>query len=264
MSENETETSPKLLTVELAIAVPTATTQEIFPIKGQRSVTVMASPANTSDIYISASANSTRPWPIVPGSVISVLTSDSLYLSASTPNQIAHVWQGDGIAVGSGSGIVQGLGTSGSPSGGVLTVQGSGPSGALSVGGSAVIMEAYVNAYSTSAQPLRTPAIFKTVAAVAVTAGTPVAIWTPATGKTVRLMGWDLSLSVAGGIIFKQGTTPGGSTEVIRTSSNGANVSHPSAPGMGNGVLLSAANNILYADVTASGTISGHVFGTEE
>ena len=36
------------------------------------------------------------------------------------------------------------------------------------------------------------------------------------------------------------------------------------APPMGNGFLSAAANNVLKADVTATGNISGLVFGTEE
>ena len=165
-----------------------------------------------------------------------------------------------------------GAGIFGTPEGGVLTVQGAlqsyyafenvgQPQSLMPV---AALAFANTGGYYGGEVMIRTPAIFKTVAAVAVTAGTPVAIWTPAAGKTVRIMGWDLSLSVAGGLIFKQGTTPGGSIEVIRASNNGANVSNPSPPGMGNGVILSAVNNVLYVDVTASGTVSGFIFGTEE
>ncbi|MGH9452365.1 MAG: hypothetical protein ACRD2O_00165 [Terriglobia bacterium] len=104
----------------------------------------------------------------------------------------------------------------------------------------------------------RTPNIFKTIAAVAVTAGTPVAIWTPAAGKKFRLMGFMLSLTVAGSVILDDSAT-----EIIRTPLMAAGVGQ-SAPPMGNGILSAAANNILKADVSASGSVSGFVYGTEE
>ena len=105
---------------------------------------------------------------------------------------------------------------------------------------------------------LRTPSVFKTVAAVAVTAGTPVAGWTPASGKKFRLMGYALSLSVAGAVIMKDATT-----ELIRTALMLAGDGHESPP-MGNGILSAAANQVLNLDVTATGTVSGFLFGTEE
>lgn len=105
---------------------------------------------------------------------------------------------------------------------------------------------------------LRTPNIFKTIAAVAITAGTPVAVWTPASGKKFRLMGYALSLSVAGSVILKDATT-----EMLRTPLMPAGIGQASPP-IGNGILAAAANDALNADVSATGTISGFVYGTEE
>jgi hypothetical protein len=105
----------------------------------------------------------------------------------------------------------------------------------------------------------RTPVVFKTIAAVAVTAGTPVSIWTPTSGKKFRVMGFMLSLSVAGSVILKDGTT-----EILRTCLMPAGNGQSSPASMGNGVLSALANNLLNADVTASGSVSGFVFGTEE
>jgi hypothetical protein len=105
----------------------------------------------------------------------------------------------------------------------------------------------------------RTAIVFKTIAAVAVTAGTPVAIWTPTSGKKFRLMGYALSLSVAGAVILKDATT-----EMIRTCLMPAGIGQHCPPGMGNGILSALANNVLNADVSATGSISGFVFGTEE
>jgi hypothetical protein len=103
---------------------------------------------------------------------------------------------------------------------------------------------------------LRTPVIFKTVN-LNITAGTPLAAWTPAAGKKFRLMGFALSLSVAAVIKLEdQGA------EILRVANiaNGLNVSPP----LGNGFLSAAANNVLQVDVGSSGLVSGFVFGTEE
>lgn len=106
---------------------------------------------------------------------------------------------------------------------------------------------------------LRTPSKVVTVAAVAVTAGTPVVIWTPTTGKKFHLMGWCLAPSVAGSIILKDTST----TEILRFScAAGISINNPA--NFANGYTSTAADNKLYVDVTATGTVSGYVFGTEE
>ena len=105
---------------------------------------------------------------------------------------------------------------------------------------------------------VRTPNIFKSIASTSVTAGSPVAGWTPASGKKFRLMGYALSLSVAGSVVLQDATT-----EKIRTPLMPAGIGQPS-PAMGNGILSAAANNSLNLDVTATGTVSGFLFGTEE
>jgi hypothetical protein len=105
----------------------------------------------------------------------------------------------------------------------------------------------------------RTPVVFKPIAAVAVAVGTPVAIWTPATGKKFRVMGYALSLTVAGSVILKDAAA-----EIARTPLMAAGVGQPCPPGMGNGILSALANNVLTVDVTAAGSVSGFVFGTEE
>ena len=106
----------------------------------------------------------------------------------------------------------------------------------------------------------RTPNKFIDIPSTAVTAGTGVTIWTPAAGKKFRLMGWALTLSVAGSIIFGDNAI---GTLIYRTPALLANTPL-TAPPMGNGFLSAAANNVLKADVTATGNISGVVFGTEE
>lgn len=105
------------------------------------------------------------------------------------------------------------------------------------------------------------PTVFKTIAAVAVTAGTPVAAWTPASGKKFRLMGYALSLSVAGSVILDDGTAT--TDEFLRTPLMAAGVGQPS-PNLGYGYVSTAADNALHIDATASGSVTGFVFGVEE
>lgn len=107
----------------------------------------------------------------------------------------------------------------------------------------------------------RTPNIFKTIQAASITAGTPVSVWTPTSGKKFRVMGYVLSLSVAGAILFED--TTGGANEFWRTALLAAGIGVPS-PNLGNGHLSLAANNVLYLDVTATGTVSGFIYGIEE
>lgn len=131
---------------------------------------------------------------------------------------------------------------------------------AAGAAGSGVSVKSYqVAQISTSGfSALRTPSVFKNIAAVAVTAATPVAAWDPASGKKFRLMGFALSLSVAGSVIIKDGAN-----EILRTPLMAAGAGMVSPP-MGNGILSTAADANLFIDVTASGSVSGFVYGTEE
>lgn len=106
----------------------------------------------------------------------------------------------------------------------------------------------------------RSANVFKPIAAVAVVAGTPVTVWTPAAGKKFRLMGFMLSLSVAGSVLLLDNA---GGAEIVRTPLMAAGAGLASPP-LGNGALSAVANNVLKVDVTANGNVSGFVFGTEE
>jgi hypothetical protein len=105
----------------------------------------------------------------------------------------------------------------------------------------------------------RTPQVFIPIAAVAVTAGTAASIWTPGAGKKFHLMGFMVSLSVAGYIIFKDNTT-----EIFRTAAMPAGDGRSNPANFGNGYTSVTANNALKMDVSASGTINGFLMGTEE
>lgn len=101
---------------------------------------------------------------------------------------------------------------------------------------------------------------YKNVAAQAIAAGTPVTIWTPAAGRRFRLMGFCLSTTVAGAIIFKYGA---GNTEFLRTPLLVA--STPFAmPLMGEGRMPGVADEVLKLDLTVTGNVSGFIFGMEE
>ena len=97
--------------------------------------------------------------------------------------------------------------------------------------------------------------------AVAITAGTLATVWTPASGKTVRLLGWFLSSSAAAALEFQDSAAAG--TVVAQTPLLATAGVHD-APQLGEGVILAAADNTLDLDVTARSTISGMVFGGEE
>lgn len=104
--------------------------------------------------------------------------------------------------------------------------------------------------------------VFKTIKNVALTAGTPINVWTPASGKRFRLLGWALSSSAtSASIIFEDNT--GAANEFMRTPDMSANFGIVS-PDMGDGFLSSAKNNPLFLDATATGNINGYVFGREE
>lgn len=108
---------------------------------------------------------------------------------------------------------------------------------------------------------VRIPSTFKKLDNVAVTALTGVTAWTPASGKKFRLMGWNLSTSVAAAIEFHDNTV--GATPILQTPLLAAAGYHNSV-NMGNGFLSATADNVLILDVTASGNVSGMVWGTEE
>lgn len=120
---------------------------------------------------------------------------------------------------------------------------------------------ARINDAGVEVRPVELPGVvIKNVAAQAITAGTPVTLHTPATGKKFRLCGYALSLSVAGSVIFKYGA---GNSEFLRTPVLPAGT--PLAVvALGAGTAPGAPGDALKLDVSASGTVSGHVLLTEE
>lgn len=102
----------------------------------------------------------------------------------------------------------------------------------------------------------RTPAIFKSQNAVAV--ATETTVWTPAAGKKFRLMRLVVASSVAGNLVFRDGTA--GTIIAVVPTLAGA----PIYLDFGNGILSAAANNLLTCTGPAASTLSGMIYGTEE
>jgi hypothetical protein len=107
----------------------------------------------------------------------------------------------------------------------------------------------------------RTPTIYKMIDAVAVTAGTGATVWTPASGKKFRLMGWSLSVSAAAALEFHDNAV---GTVVLQSPLLATAGLHESRGELGNGFLSGTADNVLKLDVTADAAVSGMVWGTEE
>ena len=106
-----------------------------------------------------------------------------------------------------------------------------------------------------------TPDIYKSINANAITAGTEEVVWTPASGKTIRLLGWRLSSSAAAAIHFQDSATSG--TVIVQTPVVAA-AGIDDRESLGRGIKLDSPGNTLKIDVSANSTISGIVFGVEE
>ena len=141
-------------------------------------------------------------------------------------------------------GVVEGAGTAGSPSGGVLTVQGASSMTPLAV--------------SDAGLPL-IPNVFKPLSAVTITSETT--IWTPAGGKKFRLMGFVITQGTVTGDITLRDDTAGSTILVIPANAVGQSSGY--VP-LGNGILSSTIDHVLTAQGASTETISGFVFGREE
>jgi len=105
----------------------------------------------------------------------------------------------------------------------------------------------------------RSPTKFVNLNAVSIAA--EATIWTPTSGRRFRLMGYVLESGTIGGNVLLKDNTAGSTIMVVPFgAANGVIV----APPMGNGILSAAVNNVLTATGTATQTLSGYVFGTEE
>lgn len=103
---------------------------------------------------------------------------------------------------------------------------------------------------------LLSPNVYKDLSAKAV--GTIATVWTPTSGKKVRLMGGCISANAAVSVLFEDNAS---GTTVFRTPTLLANT--PYNFDLGNGVLLSAADNVLKATSSATASLTGTLYGME-
>ena len=203
-------------------------------------------------------------------------------------------------ALGGGGGLkVEGVGTAGTPAGGVMTVQGAAggrimptvigvgalpqtPFGYVTIAGDGTgaswpLAAAGYEFDGTNVVSLRTPAVFHS--AVATAAGNT-AVWTPTSGKKFRLMRFMLVLTdeaaraAAGDITvkFQDATTDIGIglPVYVPAAAIAAPIGEAWSSGwidIGNGYLSAAANNVLNVNLSAAltaGTFGVIAAGTEE
>lgn len=100
------------------------------------------------------------------------------------------------------------------------------------------------------------PIVFKTVGLTAATAET--ALWTPASGKKFRLMGFILTPGATGTLTLKDGT--GLATIFVARGL----IDQPIIVDLGNGILSGAADRVLTVIRGTSGILDGTVWGREE
>lgn len=106
---------------------------------------------------------------------------------------------------------------------------------------------------------VRTPNTFKDLSAVAI--GTIATVWTPASTKKFRLMGGTISVSAAGNVLFEDNSAGAGNF-VFRTPKLAADTPYTfDIPG---GKLSAAADQVLKATLSTTGTITGTLWGIEE
>lgn len=107
-------------------------------------------------------------------------------------------------------------------------------------------------------QRARAPGKFISVNALSI--ATETTVWTPASGRRFRLMGYQLSSTGAQNIVLKDNTA--GTTILVIPGITIGQLNF--SPAMGNGILSVAANNVLTANAGGTNAISGFFFGTEE
>ncbi len=116
-----------------------------------------------------------------------------------------------------------------------------------------------INIGNVDVSNIYTPNIFKDVSTVAV--GSIATVWTPGSGKKVRIMGGSISVSAAVSVLFEDNSAGAGNF-VWRTPKLLADT--PYFFDLGNGKLLSAINNVLKATSSAAANLTGTLYGIEE
>lgn len=127
------------------------------------------------------------------------------------------------------------------------------------VGGGLTDAELRASHVDVDIPDLYTPDTFKDQSAVTIT--TIATVWTPASGKKIRIMGGSISVSAAVNVLFEDNSA-GAANFVWRTPKLLADT--PYFFDLGNGKLLSAINNVLKATSSAAATLTGTLYGIEE
>lgn len=113
-----------------------------------------------------------------------------------------------------------------------------------------------ISSGEVSIPDLLIPDTFKTLKGVAI--GSIATVWTPASGKKIRLIGGSISVSAAVSVLFEDN---GAGTDVWQTPVLTANT--PYNFDLGNGKLLSAIDNVLKATSSGAANITGTLYGIE-
>jgi hypothetical protein len=102
------------------------------------------------------------------------------------------------------------------------------------------------------------PLTFKGLSAVAI--GSIATVWTPASGKRIRLVGGSISVSAAVNVLFEDNS---GGNFVFRTPKLLVDTPYNFTL-EGRGVLLSAVDNVLKATSSSAANVTGTLWGVEE
>lgn len=111
---------------------------------------------------------------------------------------------------------------------------------------------------ATPTVPIANTGLHGDIATVSV--GTIATVLTPTSGKKLRILGGYIGVSAAASVLFEDNASSGGT--VFRTPPLAANT--PLYFNLGNGYLLSAADNVLKATSSAAANLTGTLFYSEE
>jgi hypothetical protein len=95
----------------------------------------------------------------------------------------------------------------------------------------------------------------------AVSVNAEATLWTPASGKRFRLLGYSLAQGTAAGAVIIKDNTAG--TTILIIPKNTLDIPQISPP-MGKGILSAAPGNVLTGTGVATETLTGFLYGTEE
>lgn len=119
-------------------------------------------------------------------------------------------------------------------------------------------LRAYTDGTNTTI--LRAANVFKVLDTVAI--GSIATVWTPASGKKIRLMGGSISVSAAANVLFEDNSHSSTTNYVVRTPTLATDTAYNFD--LGNGILLGTADHVLKATSSASANVVGYLYGTEE